>query len=51
MTQYLLNALGFDDEWKTALKALVNAFPACPGVATIEAMGFPADWQTLDLWT
>ncbi|MDR5798106.1 Abi family protein [Caballeronia sp. LZ008] len=50
VTQYLLQALRFDDHWKTSLKALVDSFPTCPGVATVEAMGFPPSWQSLDLW-
>ncbi|WP_345817727.1 Abi family protein (plasmid) [Paraburkholderia sp. PREW-6R] len=51
ITQFLLQALRFDDDWKRSLKALVASFPTCPSVATVDAMGFPAGWDALELWS
>ncbi|MFM0514252.1 Abi family protein [Paraburkholderia sp. RL17-373-BIF-A] len=48
--QFLLQALGFDDGWKDSLKELIDAFPTCADVATVDAMGFPANWKELELW-
>jgi abortive infection bacteriophage resistance protein len=48
--QFLLQALGFGDEWRRRLKALIVSFPTVDGIASLAAMGFPNDWTSLDLW-
>jgi abortive infection bacteriophage resistance protein len=50
VTQYILQALRFSDEWKKSLISLIDSFPTCPGVATTGAMGFPENWRELELW-
>ena len=44
--QYLLNAIGVGDGFKSGLKALFAAYPNVDS----SAMGFPATWSTEPLW-
>jgi abortive infection bacteriophage resistance protein len=36
-------------EWVDDLKSLIESFPAAPGI-NLKHMGFPRDWEDLDLW-
>ncbi len=44
--QYLLNAIGTGDFFKSGLKTLLAAYPS----VDVTAMGFPASWQSEPLW-
>lgn len=46
---YLLPSIDVDADWTTRLVALLQEFPASHAL-TIESMGAPQDWKSLDLW-
>ena len=46
MICHLTRAVEGDAEWTARLKALLNRYPRIPP----DRMGFPLDWQRLDVW-
>lgn len=47
--RHLLRAVNPHTEWGARLGALIDKFPIVPGIST-RHMGFPAGWQSYDLW-
>ena len=46
MVAYLTGVIRRDADWAERLKALMNRYPRIPQ----DRMGFPHDWQRLDIW-
>lgn len=46
---YLLPSIEADTDWSRQLAALLREFPASHAL-TIQSIGAPTDWETLDLW-
>ncbi|GBG39419.1 Abi family protein [Mycobacterium montefiorense] len=46
---YLLTSIEDDADWATRLTALLREFPTSHAL-TVESLGAPLDWETLDLW-
>lgn len=46
---YLLPRIDPNADWGTRLATLLREFPTTDAL-TIESMGAPTDWDTLDLW-
>ena len=49
MVQYLLQKINPTSNWGERTKELVASLPDAPGV-NIKDMGFPENWESLDLW-
>ncbi|UST54936.1 Abi family protein [Comamonadaceae bacterium OTU4NAUVB1] len=47
--RFLLRTIQPHSEWHTYLKRQINTFPASD-LVSLEAAGFPTDWQTRPLW-
>ena len=47
--QYLLKRINPGSSWNKRLHTLLEDLPVAPGIS-IKNMGFPNDWQKLDLW-
>ncbi|NEX60196.1 Abi family protein [Noviherbaspirillum galbum] len=48
--QHLLKQIDSNNVWGEKLKRLLATFPTLPAVATLHAMGFPANWHNEALW-
>jgi len=49
LIQYFMKRINPTSTWGERMKELLNEFPETPGLS-VGNMGFPKDWQNLDLW-
>jgi len=50
LAAHLLRNIDRDSQWPSSFVTAMRKFPAVNGMTPQTTMGFPADWESLDLW-
>lgn len=50
LTAHLVKEIDPRSNWPSTLKTVVRKFPAIAGISPQTHMGFPENWQDLELW-